>query len=280
MYHLMIDSYGVTKTKLDDMKFIYELLNKVAAYNNLRTIAPPILIPYYYGDYDKEESILENKDLSISADSGISAYLFLDGGHATIHTFSDWGCYYFDIMYNGYKRDKNIVDLLNKEFNCLNQSVYDCDRTSSNYDRLRMGIERCKDIDFGPHFMMEKEITEFKGMDWVYEFLDALPYKLDMNPIARPQVITNKISNPTFVSGITLIAESHISVHVDLKRNKLYMDAFSCKSFDVKNLYDKIEEEIGEIGNYAIYPRGKETDKEKRLGLLRQTESSRWRENI
>ena len=50
-----------------------------------------------------------------------------------------------------------------------------------------------------------------------------------MTPITRPFVVYDKIDDPQFISGIIVIAESHISIHYDTKTNKLYFDMFTCR---------------------------------------------------
>lgn len=84
MRHMMLDCYGAPNFNLDNNMGIYNLLNGIASMADLEPIAPPTLVPYYYCD-DPE-------------DVGISAYLFLRGGHITIHTFSKRECYFVDIM--------------------------------------------------------------------------------------------------------------------------------------------------------------------------------------
>jgi S-adenosylmethionine/arginine decarboxylase-like enzyme len=48
----------------------------------LNPIAPPNIIPYYYG--------------KVKEDIGISAFILLEGGHVTIHTFPKRECYFID----------------------------------------------------------------------------------------------------------------------------------------------------------------------------------------
>ena len=86
MKHTMLDCYGSVESKLDDVKYINNLLNHIAYELNMICVAPPFLLPYYYG-VDPE-------------DIGISAFLFLKGGHITIHTFPLRECYFVDMVYD------------------------------------------------------------------------------------------------------------------------------------------------------------------------------------
>ena len=49
MKHCTIDCYGTNKYLLDDIKFINQLLNDLVYKLELSPIAPPNIIPYYYG---------------------------------------------------------------------------------------------------------------------------------------------------------------------------------------------------------------------------------------
>ena len=81
----------------------------------------------------------------------------------------------------------------------------------------------------------------------VREFLEAYPSKLDMTPISSPNVVTYKGSNKSDwgISGVVLIAESHISVHTFPERNYLNVDIFSCKWFDSERASSEVAKLFG-----------------------------------
>ena len=82
MKHTMIDCYGANEHQLDNMKLISQLLTEVVYDLGLNPICPVSIIPYYYG--------------KVKEDIGISAYILLEGGHITIHTFPIRECYFID----------------------------------------------------------------------------------------------------------------------------------------------------------------------------------------
>lgn len=53
-----------------------------------------------------------------------------------------------------------------------------------------------------------------------------------MYPITRPVVLYDNVKNPNYLSGIILIAESHIAIHYNIKTREVMMDIFSCKRVD------------------------------------------------
>ena len=92
---------------------------------------------------------------------------------------------------------------------------------------------------FGPHLMVDAvRIPKKKllDMEFIYEFLDTCPDKIDMTKIAPPHIVQNKLG----LAGMILIAESHISVHTDAKENKLHIDIFSCKDFSERKAINYI----------------------------------------
>lgn len=73
--------------------------------------------------------------------------------------------------------------------------------------------------------------------------LDQYPEELGMTKIAPPQVIRYKGSKPEDwgVSGYVLIAESHISLHTFPERCLIWVDVFSCKSFDAAPIVEDLK---------------------------------------
>lgn len=107
----------------------------------------------------------------------------------------------------------------------------------------------------------------------VKEFLETYPSILGMTSISPPNVVSYKGSKETDwgISGVVLIAESHISVHTFPERNYLNVDIFSCKWFDP----DKAEHEVSKLFGVQrtksnLIERGIEylTDNEAEEGML------------
>ena len=72
MLHIMLDAYQANAEDLGDLRKIYDKIHKITNYLSVKTVMPPITIPYYYG--------------RIKEDDGISAFVLLRGGHFTILT--------------------------------------------------------------------------------------------------------------------------------------------------------------------------------------------------
>ena len=92
---------------------------------------------------------------------------------------------------------------------------------------------------YGPHLMMDlggcdPEILD--DLDACFSFLNGLPAKIGMTKITQPYVFRYTAEKPedSGITGVTIIAESHISVHTYPMKSFAFVDMFSCKPFDVK----------------------------------------------
>lgn len=225
MKHIMIDAYGISSSKLDDFIYIYNILNLVIYENGLLPISPPILSPYYYG--------------KISDDSGISAFVLLKGGHITIHTFSYRKCYFFDIMYNDYIDTESISAKLNLLLPAEQVLEHEIDLTNINFTKQNYKYDVFD--DFGPHLIYECDLQKEISMQNLYCALDIFPKAIGMTQITRPFLMLDQIRLPQYLSGIILLAESHISIHQNILEKKAYIDVFSCNKFEFNNAESFIE---------------------------------------
>lgn len=92
---------------------------------------------------------------------------------------------------------------------------------------------------FGPHLILEAygcPKAKLADLGLMSQILDAYPAQLDMTKIMPPYVFTYKGTVPDDwgVSGIVLIAESHISIHTFPEKGFATLDIFSCRQFDVE----------------------------------------------
>jgi S-adenosylmethionine decarboxylase len=71
-------------------------------------------------------------------------------------------------------------------------------------------------------------------MDLVFNTLNTLPEKIGMTKIMPPYVFKYQGTVPEDwgVSGVVLIAESHITIHTFPEKSHAFIDIFSCKDFD------------------------------------------------
>lgn len=91
---------------------------------------------------------------------------------------------------------------------------------------------------FGPHLILEAygcSKANLADLTKISEVLDAYPEKLNMTKIMPPYVFrySGAVPEDWGVSGVVLIAESHISIHTFPDKEFVTLDIFSCKDFDV-----------------------------------------------
>ena len=95
-----------------------------------------------------------------------------------------------------------------------------------------------KQKSFGPHLTLDltgcpKEILE--NYELHFDYLKTLPEMIGMTPIIQPYVFpySGLVPEDRGITGIVIIAESHLSVHSFQEKNYTFIDIFSCKDFDV-----------------------------------------------
>ena len=260
MKHTTIDCYGASKYLLDDIKFINNLLNNIVYELDLSPVTPPQIIPYYYG--------------KVREDVGVSAFILLEGGHITIHTFPLRECYFVDCLAKNDYNENELYKYLYKNlpFDEEKSMLNMCLRNKLDFITKEYNLSD----DFGPHLMLELISNDF-SIEKLYDFLEKIAYDINMDPITRPFVIKSTINNPKWLSGIIVIAQSHISVHYELKTERIYIDIFSCMPFDYSNIVT-VMNNLGEIVSYYLICRGsKHVDKIKSdLELLNDSVNSYW----
>jgi len=118
---------------------------------------------------------------------------------------------------------------------------------------------------FGPHLILEaygcpkEKLADMAGLA---KMLDSYPTKLDMNKIMPPYVFTyndGTVEEDWGVSGVVLIAESHISIHTFPEKGFAALDIFSCKDFDVEKAIEFFCEQYEPAGyEKQLLMRGRE----------------------
>jgi len=86
---------------------------------------------------------------------------------------------------------------------------------------------------FGPHLILDCQSNSSKlgDPDFIEEFLSSLVEKIEMTVLIDPIVLYVNNASPG-VTGVAIIAESHISIHTFPEKNFFFIDIFSCKEFD------------------------------------------------
>ena len=96
-----------------------------------------------------------------------------------------------------------------------------------------------KEKVFGPHLMLDlsKCNTEkLSDYGFIFNLLKELPEKIGMTLITQPYVFpyNGLVPEDKGITGVSIIAESHISIHTFQEKDFAFIDIFSCKNFDVE----------------------------------------------
>ncbi len=93
---------------------------------------------------------------------------------------------------------------------------------------------------FGLHLTMDcynGNAQKLADENLIIQFLTELPDLIGMHKISDPYLInypSPKKPEDAGISGVILIAESHISIHTFPLKRYASIDVFSCKDFDAK----------------------------------------------
>ncbi len=81
----------------------------------------------------------------------------------------------------------------------------------------------------------------------IFDLLDTLPKRIGMTKIAPPYVFRYSGVKPEDwgVTGVVIIAESHISIHTFAEHKRFHLDVFSCKPFDVDMVRERVSDLFG-----------------------------------
>jgi S-adenosylmethionine/arginine decarboxylase-like enzyme len=224
MHHFIIDGFRGFRSRMDDVRLVQELLEEIPARVGTQPVMPAFLIPYYNGVRPE--------------DCGISAFVFLKGGHFTLHTFSFRETYFADLLYPAPFDIEALQDTLGAALPCelVNAYAYSAVEERQRDERIDRGM------DFGPHIVIG--IEDYAGPDTLDDLFDVaenLPANISMTPIMRPYVIKNRTpAGEDCLSAMVMIAESHISLHIYPGQRRAYFDLFSCSFFDEDKVIPKV----------------------------------------
>jgi len=92
---------------------------------------------------------------------------------------------------------------------------------------------------FGPHITLDlkgcpKDILSNYQLH--FDYLKNIPELIQMTPITQPYVFpySGLVPEDKGITGIVIIAESHLSIHSFEDKGYTFIDMFSCKPFDVE----------------------------------------------
>ena len=174
MEHLTLEGHGGVRSRYDDINLVFELLEETPAALGLERVMPPMVLPYYDG--------------TAPDDCGISGFLFLPGGHVTLHTFSFRECFFADILApEGFDHEAARA-LFAMNLPAAEVRIKPLPRSEHHF---APSVDAGR--DFGPHLSLE--IQGYSGprsLDDLFGLFDCLPEQIDMTPIMRPYVMLSK----------------------------------------------------------------------------------------
>lgn len=90
---------------------------------------------------------------------------------------------------------------------------------------------------FGPHLMLDLsdcDPSSLSDLNLIFDILNELPDKIGMTKIAPPYVFKYEgiVPEDLGITGVVIIAESHLTIHTFQEKNYCFVDMFSCKPFD------------------------------------------------
>ncbi len=202
---------------------------------------PPFLLPYYNG--------------VVPEDCGVSAFVLLNGGHFTLHTFSFREAYFADMLAPAAFDTRQLRLQLDAAFPCETTTVNSVQRAPETLRSVPPDTE----ADFGPHVFLD--LADYAGprsMDELFSLFDRLPREIDMTPIMRPYLIKGDTADGRhFLSAVTMIAESHIILHLFPDEGRAFFDLFSCRFFDTDKVLSRLKALLpGTVLNEAMVGRG------------------------
>lgn len=266
MNHFVLDAFNGYRSRLDDILLVQEILEEIPEKLGVKAVMPPFLLPYYNG--------------VVPEDCGISAFVFLAGGHFTIHTFSFREVYFVDFLTSEPFGAKRLEDLLKQTLPAERISTFCLER--ERRESFPQDIKINEALDFGPHLFLD--ITDYQGpktMDELFACFDTMPFAIGMTPIMRPYTVKNIVGGEKVTSIITMIAESHISLHYFEDSNRAYLDLFSCRFFNTPEVVGKLKQLFkGNVVNETLLARGSKYHKYKRVAPAAATYCRGWQENV
>jgi S-adenosylmethionine decarboxylase len=92
---------------------------------------------------------------------------------------------------------------------------------------------------FGPHLTLDLSKCNkdrLSNYSFIFKLLNELPEIIGMTKITQPYVFpySGLIPKDKGITGIVIIAESHISIHTFEEKDYAFIDIFSCKYFDIE----------------------------------------------
>jgi S-adenosylmethionine decarboxylase len=91
------------------------------------------------------------------------------------------------------------------------------------------------------------DYEKISDLQYVFQVLNDLPDAIGMTKIIQPYVFpySGLVPEDKGITGVVVIAESHITFHSFTEKDYFFFDIFSCKHFDVDAVVDYIVKAFG-----------------------------------
>lgn len=105
------------------------------------------------------------------------------------------------------------------------------------------------DSGFGPHLVVDIKGCKpgtLSDLNLMFKILDELPELIGMTKITTPYVFpySGLVPEDKGITGIVIIAESHLTLHSFQEKDYLFFDIFSCKPFDTDKVISYLQEKF------------------------------------
>jgi S-adenosylmethionine/arginine decarboxylase-like enzyme len=260
----MLDAYGCFVEQSNSIMVVNDLLVQLTTSLKMKPVMPPFLVPYYY--------------CADAEDVGVSAFcICANGSHITIHTFPYRSCYFVDILTDQFFSEEEVTNIIRSQ-------IY-ASKVNTNVVDRRVFEETSKDMDvssdFGPHYMITVEDVSV-DMDGLFKWLDNVAPRINMQAISRPYVIFDKVNDPACISGILVVAQSHIAFHYSIAQRKANLDIFSCSFLENGVVEDILHSSFAGKEKMCLFARGSkhriQCQNRSRQSRIERDEA--WRNNI
>ena len=262
--HYMLDAYGCLVEQSNSIMVVNDLLVQLANSLKMKPVMPPFLVPYYY--------------CADSEDVGVSAFcICANGSHITIHTFPYRSCYFVDILTDQFFSEEDVTNIIRSQ-------IY-ASKVNTNVVDRRVFEEPSRDMDvsndFGPHYMITVEDVTV-DMDGLFKWLDNVAPRINMQAISRPYVIYDCQQSAQHLSGVLVVAQSHIAFHYDLASRTANIDIFSCSFLENGTVEDILQQSFGEDIKINLFARGSkyQWERERHSRAVRIERDKSWQDNI
>ncbi len=237
--HYMIDAYGCIAEQTNNFMLVNDFLINVTHKLGMSPIMPPFVLPFYYCE-DAE-------------DVGISAFCIgSEGSHVTIHTFPQRSCYFVDILTNSFLEEDEVADFVKNQLHASNFSIHTVDRREFDGE----GSDVDSRNDFGPHYMATVSGIGNISFERIYHWLDEIAPQINMQPISRPYVLFDRVNDPDYISGILVVAQSHIAFHYSIEDKTANVDIFSCSFLGNGIVEELLRKSFGDSVSIKLFARG------------------------